>query len=63
MESASKGIPVSNLTGGLLAWVLEGGKVYDKKGETRRIHVYGDKWDYAPRGYKSVRFGLFDRFF
>ncbi|MFO7560725.1 MAG: rhodanese-like domain-containing protein [Desulfobacterales bacterium] len=52
-----------NLTGGLLAWVLEGGKVYDKKGETRRIHVYGKEWDYPPSGYETVMFTFFERLF
>jgi len=54
-ERTKKGATVYNLRGGLLAWVLEGGKVYDKKGnETKRIHVYGRRWDYPPRGYSSV---------
>jgi sodium/bile acid cotransporter 7 len=58
---ADQGIPVSNLQGGLLAWVLEGGRVYDGAKETRRIHVYGPKWNYPPAGYTSVTFGLWDR--
>ena len=62
-EMAKKGIQVLNLKGGLLAWVLEGEKVYDSHGETRRIHVYGKKWDYPPAGYESVTFGFFDRLF
>lgn len=43
-----------NLSGGLLAWLLEGGKVYDASGETRRIHVYGKRWNYPPDGYEAV---------
>jgi len=58
-----QGVDAYNLTGGLLAWVLEGGKVYDKNGETKRIHVYGKKWNYPPSGYKTVMFGFFERFF
>ena len=42
------------LRGGLLAWVHAGGKVYDKNGETRRIHVYGRKWNLGPRDYEGV---------
>lgn len=54
-EAASKkGIRIYNLEGGLLAWVLEGGKVYDTRGETRRIHVYGKRWNYPAQGYESV---------
>ena len=50
-----KGIPVYNLRGGILAWVHEGGKVYDQNGKvTHRIHVYGRKWDLGPRGYQAV---------
>ncbi len=56
-------IPIKNLIGGLLAWVLEGGKVYDPAGETKRIHVYGKKWDYPANGYESVMFGFFDNWF
>jgi rhodanese-related sulfurtransferase len=58
-EMSRKGISIFNLRGGILAWVLEGGKVYDEKGETRRVHVYGSKWNYIPNGYESVMFGLF----
>jgi sodium/bile acid cotransporter 7 len=50
---AERNIRVFNLKGGLLAWVLEGGKVYDKNGETRRIHVYGRKWNYTPENYET----------
>lgn len=49
-----KGIKMLNLRGGMLAWVHEGGKVYDAKGETRRVHVYGKKWNYLPEGYEAV---------
>ena len=52
--AAKRGIRVYNLEGGLLAWVLEGGKVYDTHGETRRIHVYGKRWNYPAQGYESV---------
>ena len=63
-EMARQGIPIINLQGGILAWTLEGGKVYDESGqEVRRIHVYGDKWDYAPAGYQSVKFSLWNKMF
>ncbi|MEE4355444.1 MAG: rhodanese-like domain-containing protein [Desulfococcaceae bacterium] len=58
-----KGIRIYNLRGGILAWTLEGGKIYDEKGKSRRIHVYGEKWDYVPDGYESVTFGLWDKIF
>ena len=63
-EMEEKGISVRNLEGGILAWTLEGGKVYDQNGkETNRIHVYGKKWDYAPAGYKAVMFSLWEQMF
>jgi rhodanese-related sulfurtransferase len=57
-EMEAKGIMVRNLSGGILAWALEGGVLYDKNGETRRIHVYEEKWNYAPKGYETVVFGM-----
>jgi sodium/bile acid cotransporter 7 len=63
-EMDEKGISVRNLEGGILAWTLEGGKVYDENGEeTNRIHVYSKKWDYAPTGYKAVMFSLWEQMF
>jgi sodium/bile acid cotransporter 7 len=57
-EMEAKGIMVRNLSGGIVAWALEGGLLYDKNGETKRIHVYGDKWNFAPMGYEAVVFGM-----
>jgi sodium/bile acid cotransporter 7 len=63
-DMAKQGITVYNLEGGILAWILEGGKIYDEKGkEVKRVHVYGDKWDYAPAGYESVTFNLWEQIF
>ncbi len=49
-----KGITMYNLRGGLLAWVHDGGKIVDPKGETKRIHVYGRKWNLAPSAYEAI---------
>ena len=63
-DLASRGIAVVNLQGGILAWILEGGKVYDAQGRpSRRVHVYGEKWDYAADGYESVTFSLWEQMF
>jgi rhodanese-related sulfurtransferase len=51
-----RGIRVLNVTGGILAWVLSGGKVYDAGRETKRVHVYAKKWNYLPDGYEPVMF-------
>lgn len=62
-QMAEKGVEIRNLRGGILAWTLEGGTVYDEGKPVKRIHVYGDKWDYAPRDYQSVKFGLWEQIF
>lgn len=49
-----EGIPVYNLKGGILAWVHEGGKIFDRNGETNRIHVHGKDWNLAPEKYEAV---------
>ncbi len=55
VESLLKaGIPVYNLKGGILAWVHDGGKVYNHNGESQQIHVYDSEWNYVPAGYKAV---------
>ena len=54
-ESLQKeGIPVFNLKGGILAWVHDGGKVYNRHGETQQIHVYDSEWNFVPAGYQAV---------
>lgn len=40
--------------GGILAWVHDGGRIYDRNGETRRIHIYDPKLDLAPKSYQPV---------
>ncbi len=62
-EMTNKGILVYNLKGGVLVWVLEAGKVFDASGESKRVHVYGEKWNYLPEGYEAVVFGLLERWF
>jgi sodium/bile acid cotransporter 7 len=53
-QLAAKGVTLLNLQGGMLAWVHAGGKLCDRNGETRRLHVYGRKWDLAPQGFETV---------
>lgn len=63
-EMEKKGLAVYNLKGGILAWTLEGGSVYDRQGrETRQIHVFGKKGNYAPDGYQPVMFSLWEQLF
>ena len=49
-----KGVTMYNLRGGLLAWLHDGGKIVDPKGETKRIHVYGRKWNLAPSSFETL---------
>jgi rhodanese-related sulfurtransferase len=60
-EMAGRGVEVNNLSGGILAWVLKGGKVYNEDGITKRLHVYGPKWDLAPSDYETIKFDLLER--
>lgn len=62
-EMAAKGVEIRNLRGGILAWTLEGGTVYEDGEPVKRLHVFGDKWDYAPRDYETVKFSMWDRIF
>ena len=63
-EMEKQGHTVYNLKGGILAWTLEGGSVYDPDGrKTKRIHVYGKRWNYAPSGYQVVMFSLWEQIF
>ena len=48
------GTAVYNLHGGMLGWLHDGGEVYDKNGQSFRIHVYGRPWKLAPEGYQEV---------
>ena len=49
-----QGLRMYNLRGGLLGWVHDGGKLVDSKGETKRIHVDGRKWNLAPSAYEAI---------
>ncbi len=45
---------VANLEGSLLAWIHAGGALVDAEGPTRRVHVYGKRWNLLPAGYEPV---------
>ena len=55
-DMGREGIRILNIPGGILAWVFSGGKVYHAGSETRRVHVYGEEWNYLPDGYEPVMF-------
>lgn len=50
-----RGIEALNLKGSILSWVHAGQPVVTLEGEeTRRVHVYGQKWNLLPKGYEAV---------
>lgn len=51
-----QGIEAHNLAGGILAWAHEGGDVVDGRtgAPTRRVHVYGWRWNLLPDGWQGV---------
>lgn len=54
-ELSRHGWQVRNLRGSLLAWTWAGGPLVDPAGlPTRRLHVYGGRWDLAAPGYETV---------
>lgn len=53
---------VFNLRGGILGWINSGGNLVDSNGkETVNIHVYGEKWNAVPQGYRASWFGFWER--
>jgi len=54
-ELRSEGITAFNLSGGVLAWAEAGQPFVDSNGNpTRKVHVYGRRWNYLPDGYEAV---------
>ena len=51
----AQGWDAFNLEAGILGWVHAGGDVEHDGSTTKRVHVYGKKWDLLPDGYESVR--------
>jgi sodium/bile acid cotransporter 7 len=49
-----KGLDVLNLRGSILAWTYTGKPLVNADGPTRRLHVYGKRWDLAADGYETV---------
>jgi len=54
-ELKSEGIEARNLKGSILSWVHAGQPVVDSAGnETKRVHVYGERWNLLPAGYEAI---------
>ena len=43
-----------NLVGGILAWAWDEGQLIDSQGLTKRVHVYGARWNLLPNSYEAV---------
>ena len=53
-DLARSGFDAANLAGSILAWTHAGLPLVDPDGqETRRVHVYGPKWNLAAAGYEA----------
>jgi sodium/bile acid cotransporter 7 len=54
-EQREHGVDAANLQGSLLAWTHAGQPLVAPDGsETRRLHVYGPRWDLARSDYEAV---------
>lgn len=49
-----EGFNVRNLEGGILSWTHAGGELTGPEGSTRKVHVYGRRWNLAADGYDAV---------
>lgn len=53
-ELTVQGFDAYNLVGGVLAWAEAGQIFIGEHGSTRDVHVYGEKWNVLPPGYRAV---------
>ena len=53
-KMGKRGVEVLNLEGSVLAWTHAGGEFTTGSGTTRRVHVYGRRWNLAADGYETV---------
>ena len=51
---AADGVEVRNLEGSLLAWTHAGGELAGPEGPTKKVHVFGKRWNLAAAGYEGV---------
>ncbi|MCY3676042.1 MAG: rhodanese-like domain-containing protein [Gemmatimonadetes bacterium] len=50
----ARGVDMTNLEGSVLAWTHAGGMLSSEGVPTRRLHVYGRRWNLAADGYVTV---------
>ena len=51
---ARRGVDMLNLEGSVLAWTHAGGQLVSDGVPTRRLHVYGRRWNLAADGYQAI---------
>ncbi|MXX55549.1 MAG: rhodanese-like domain-containing protein [Gemmatimonadetes bacterium] len=51
---ARRGVDMLNLEGSVLAWTHVGGQLVSEGVRTRRLHVYGRRWNLAADGYQTI---------
>lgn len=49
-----KGFKGYNLEESILGWANRHLKLVDNKGETKRVHVYEEAWNFLPQGYEGI---------
>ena len=50
----AEGLDARNLRGSILAWTHAGGPLEGPDGPTRRVHVYGARWDLVADEYEAI---------
>lgn len=53
-KMAQEDLDIYNLRGSLLAWSHIDGKLTNRFGDTKQIHVYSKKWQLAADGYEAM---------
>ncbi|MBT3584422.1 MAG: rhodanese-like domain-containing protein [Halobacteriovoraceae bacterium] len=49
-----RGFKAYNLKGSILSWIHAGGTLIDKSGPTKKVHVFGEAWNFAPNDYQAI---------
>ena len=53
-EMGKRGVDMLNLEGSVLAWTHAGGEFQAGGSPTKRLHVYGRRWNLAADGYETI---------
>ena len=53
-KMAERGVEILNMEGSVLAWTFVGGQFIAAGMPTRKLHVYGRRWNLAAAGYETI---------